>query len=74
MKCGVCGLGISKSLPHKKYCYTHQQILDSLVAEHKALLHARNASSWKDFLSRKLNDRMGNEVEKVINTELNSLR
>jgi hypothetical protein len=41
------------------------------VAEHKAFLDANNAISWKDFLSKKLNDRMGNEIEKVINTELN---
>jgi hypothetical protein len=27
------------------------------VAEHKAFLDANNAISWKDFLSKKLNDR-----------------
>jgi hypothetical protein len=74
MKCAACGLEISKSLTHKKYCYIHHQILDSLAAEHKAVLDARNTIYWKDYLSGKLNDRMGNEVEKVINTELNSTR
>ena len=74
MKCAACGLEISKSLARKKYCYIHQQILDSLAAEHKAVLDARNNISWKDFLSKELNDRMGNEVEKTINTELNSMR
>ena len=71
-RCTACGLEISPSLTGK-YCYYHQQIFDSLVAEHKAFLDANNAISWKDFLSKKLNDRMGNEVEKVINRELNSL-
>jgi hypothetical protein len=71
MKCASCGIQISKSFPRQKYCYMHQQILDSLVAEHKALLGAGNAISWKDFLIKRLNDRMGNDVEKVINTELN---
>jgi hypothetical protein len=74
MKCGACGLEISPCLTGKKYCYNHQQIFDSLAAEHKAFLDANNnAISWKDFLSKKLNDRMGNEIEKVINTELNFL-
>ena len=71
-RCASYGLEISPSLTGK-YCYNHQQIFDSLVAEHKAFLDANNAISWKDFLSKKLNDRMGNEVEKVINRELNSL-
>jgi hypothetical protein len=71
-RCAACGLEISPSLTGK-YCYNHQQIFDSLVAEHKAFLDTNNAISWKDFLSKKLNDRMGNEVEKVINRELNSL-
>ena len=71
-RCVACGLEISPSLTGK-YCYNHQQIFDSLAAEHKAFFDANNAISWKDFLSKKLNDRMGNEVEKVINRELNSL-
>jgi hypothetical protein len=71
-RCAACGLEISPSLTDK-YCYNHQQIFDSLVTEHKAFLDANNTISWKDFLSMKLNDRMGNEIEKVINTELNSL-
>jgi hypothetical protein len=71
MKCAACELEIPKSLAGKKYCYNHQQIHDSLAAEHKALLDARNAISWKDFLGKKLIDRMGNEVEKVIKVELN---
>ena len=75
MKCAACRLEISPSLTGKKYCYNHQQIFDSLAAEHKAFLDANNnAISWKDFLSKKLNDRMGNEVEKVINTELKNLQ
>jgi hypothetical protein len=71
-RCIACGLEISTSLTGN-YCYNHQQIFDSLVREHKAFLDANNAISWKDFLSKKLNDRLGNEIEKVINTELNSL-
>ena len=74
MKCAACGLEISPSLTGKKYCYNHQQIFDSLAAEHKAFLDASNAISWKDFLNKKLNNRMGNEVEKVINTELKNLQ
>jgi hypothetical protein len=54
-------IGKSKSLARKKYCYIHQQILDSLVTEHKAVLDARNNIPWKDFLSKKLNAIMGNE-------------
>ena len=68
MKCVACGVQISKSLAHQKYCYIHQQILDSLIAEHKALVDAGNEISWIDFLIKKLNDRMGNDVERVINT------
>ena len=71
MKCDACGLEISPSLTGKQYCYNHQQIFDSLAAEYKASLGANNnAILWKDFLSNKLNDNMGNEVEKVINKEL----
>ena len=47
-KCAACGLEISPSLTGK-YCYNHQQIFDSLVAEHKAFLDANNAISWKGF-------------------------
>jgi hypothetical protein len=41
---------ISKSLAHQKYCYIHQQILDSLGAEHKALLDVWEEILWKEYL------------------------
>jgi hypothetical protein len=75
MKCAACGLEIPPSLTSKKYCYNHQEIFDSLSAEHKSSLDANNnAISWKDFLSKKLNNRIGNEVEKAINPELKNLQ
>jgi hypothetical protein len=58
MKCAACGLEITKSLADKKYCYYHQQIFGSLTGERNALLDTRNAISWKDFLGKKLNDKM----------------
>jgi hypothetical protein len=51
-------------------CYIHQQILDDLAAEDKAVLDARKEILWKGYLIKKLNDKMGIEVEKVANTEL----
>jgi hypothetical protein len=53
-----------------KILYIHQQILDDLAAEDKALLDARKEILWKEYLIKKLKDKMGIEVEKVANTEL----
>jgi hypothetical protein len=60
-------------LADKRYCYNHQQTLDSLASEDNALLDASNAISWKRFPGKKLNHKIGNELEKVIIAELNSL-
>jgi hypothetical protein len=74
LKCAACGLEISKSLVGKKYFHTQQQIIYSLAGELNALHNKSNAVSWKEFLSKKLNDKMGNDVEKAIKTKLDSLR
>ena len=70
-KCAACGEEISSSLTGK-YCYRHQQVYDSLMAESKAISESQNAISWKDVLVRKLNEngQLDNDVKLVINSEL----
>jgi hypothetical protein len=57
-------------LAYQNFCYIHQQILDDLAAEDKALLDARKEMLWIEYLIKKLKDKMGNEIEKAVNTEL----
>ena len=70
-KCAACGQDISSFLTGK-YCYRHQQVYDSLMAEWKATSESQGAVSWKDFLLRKLNEngQLDNDVKLVINCEL----
>ena len=70
-KCAACGQDISSSLTGR-YCYRHQQVSDSLMAEWKAISESQGAVSWKNFLSRKLkeNGQLDNDVKLVINCEL----
>jgi hypothetical protein len=69
-KCSACGQDISPSLAGK-YCYRHQQVYDSLLAEYKALSEVQDALLWKDFLLRKLDENgQPDDVKQVIDVEL----
>jgi hypothetical protein len=67
---------ISKSLAYQKFCYIHQQILDDLAAEDKALFDARKEILWKEYLIKKLKDKMGRQhgIRSDIKTERTTSR
>ena len=72
-KCLACGQEISSSLSDSSmYCYKHKQVYDSFIAEYKALLNAygNNASTWKEFLLKKLSENKIYDVQQIINAEL----
>ena len=72
-RCVACGQEISSPLSDSSmYCYKHKQVYDSLIAEYKALLNAygNNASTWKEFLLKKLSENKIYEVQQIINAEL----
>ena len=72
-KCLACGQEISSSLSNSSvYCYKHKQVYDSFIAEYKALLNAygNSASTWKQFLLKKLSENKIYDVQQIINAEL----
>jgi hypothetical protein len=73
--CRVCR-DIVPAASSGSYCYLHQQVYDSLIAEYEAVKKTSKGSSmdWKRFLSEKLSStpRLPKELSDVIKIELDS--
>ncbi len=73
--CRVCR-DIVPASSSGNYCYLHQQVYDSLIAEFEAVKKTSKGSSldWKGFLSKKLSStpRLPKELSDVIQIELGS--
>jgi hypothetical protein len=75
MSKGTC-LICQKSAPSGRYCYLHQQVYDSLVAEFAAVKKTTKGANiaWEDFLLEKKNSThyLPKELDEVIRIELQS--
>lgn len=71
--CRVCR-DILPAASSGSYCYIHEQVYDSLIAEFEAVKKTSKRSSmdWKSFLSEKLSStpRLPKELSDVIKVEL----
>jgi len=75
-KCLACSEKIQSLPAGNTYCYLHQQIFDSLIAEYKAVFDVYGSTSWQDFLLKKLAETevSGLDVNKVIDAELKKIK